>query len=80
VVEADAARAAAAQDLVAAEELAADGSPLEGLLKSIRRQSDATSAFLQTLTAYNRAIAAYALSVLPPDVPADTLVSALVVR
>jgi len=79
VVEADAARAAAA-DKLAAEQLAAGGSSLDTLLKSIRRQADATSAFLQTLTAYNRAIAAYALSVLPPDVPADTLVSALVVH
>jgi hypothetical protein len=68
VVEADAARAAA------------DGFSLEALLRSIRDQASATSAFLQALTAYNRAIAAYALSVLPPDVPADTLVSALVVR
>jgi len=74
VVEADAARAAAADRLVTT------GPSPDALLKSIRRQADATSAFLQTLTAYNRAIAAYALSVLPPEVPADTLVAALVVR
>jgi hypothetical protein len=35
---------------------------------------------LETLTEYNRAIAEYALTVLPPATAADRLVAALVVK
>jgi len=74
VVEADAARAAAAQKCRTGEV------PLDQVLEGIARQTEQTLAFLNTLTEYNRAIAEYVLTVLPPDTPADKLVAALVVK
>jgi len=71
VVEADAARAAASSP--------ADGRSIELLLSCIRRQTEQTFAFLATLTDYNRAIAEYALTVLPPETPPDKLAAALMV-
>jgi hypothetical protein len=72
VVEADAARAAAASS-------SADDRSIEPLLSCIRRQTEQTLAFLATLTDYNRAIAEYALTVLPPETPPDELAAALMV-
>jgi hypothetical protein len=69
VVEADAARAAATSQ--------ADGRSIEPLLSCIRRQTEQTFAFLATLTEYNRAIAEYALTVLPPETSPDKLAAAL---
>ena len=53
-----------------------------GALQSGRqrgRQTDAALAFLRTLADYNRTIAQYALAVLPPGVPSEKLLAALVV-
>ena len=74
VVEADAARVAAAERFATGE------ASLGAMHRAIDRQTDHTLAFLRSLSDYNRAIAAYALAVLPPNVPAKTLVSALVVQ
>ena len=43
-------------------------------------QTRQTLAFLETLTAYNRAIAEYALTVLPPETSADDLLATLAVE
>lgn len=48
-------------------------------LAAIQRQSDETLAFLGAVTQYNLQIADYALWVLPPETPDQTLVGALVV-
>ncbi len=48
-------------------------------LMSIHQQTDQTLAFLETLTAYNEAIAQYALAVLPSTAPADVAARTLVV-
>ncbi len=74
VVEADAARVETAQRFAAGE------ASLDAMCRAVDRQTDQTLAFLRALTDYNRAIAAYALAVLPLEVPAETLVSALVVQ
>jgi len=74
VVEADAARAAAVERYRAAEV------PLDGVLESIEEQTRNGIAFLNALTEYNRAIAEYALTVLPPAASADRLAAALVVK
>ncbi len=74
VVEADAARVAAA------EKYRTGGVPLEQVLDGVARQMEQTLAFLNTLTEYNRAIAEYVLTVLPPTTPADRLVAALVAK
>ncbi len=74
VVEADAARVAAA------EQYRAGGAPIEQAIESIAEQTRQTMAALDTLTAYNRAIAEYVLTVLPPATPANRLVAALVVK
>ncbi len=73
VVEVDSARAAAAAAFVSKTGLA------DSPLPSIRCQTAQTLAFLETLTAYNRAIAEYVLLVLDPAIPADQLVQTLVV-
>lgn len=72
-VQADAARAAA----TAAYE--SGGGSLNLALAANQQQLDETFGFLDTLTGYNRAIADYALSVLPATTSADQLVKALVV-
>jgi hypothetical protein len=73
VVEADSARAAA----TTAYQLGGRG--IEQLLTCVRSQTVETFAFLQTLTGYNRAIAEYALTVLPPAIPGEQLVQTLVI-
>ncbi len=70
VVHADAARATAAAS-------PPGGPPIEPVLACIGRETAQTFAFLRTLTAYNRAIAEYALTVLPPDAPPDELAALL---
>ncbi len=62
-----------------ADEIADEPMRLDGALRSIRRQSVATLAFLHDLTEYNIAIAHFALAVLPPTIAADELVKKLVV-
>lgn len=74
VIEADAARSAAVEGYLAGNK------PLSSVLQTIALQSQQTSAFLQTLTDYNRTIADFALSVLPPTLSADKLAAALVVQ
>ena len=74
VVESDAARA------VATEKYRAGGASIDSVLESVGQQTEQTVAFLETLTDYNRAIADYALAVLPPAAPAEKLASALVVK
>ncbi|MBN2474723.1 MAG: hypothetical protein JXB62_08950 [Pirellulales bacterium] len=56
------------------------GRPVDPVLERIDRQSDQMLAFLQTVTDYNRAIAEYALTTLPPDSPQEALLAALAVR
>jgi len=73
VVESDASRAE-----VTTSFLGGDRS-IEQVLAAISRQTDSTFDFLQALTDYNRAIAQYAMSVLPPEASSQRVVSALVV-
>jgi hypothetical protein len=54
--------------------------PIEQALDEIAGQTRQTFAFLQTLTDYNRAIAQYALTVLPADASPAKIASALVVQ
>ncbi len=72
VVEADLARAS----LTDAYQTGTRG--LAEVLQTVRHQQEQTLAFLQTLTDYNQAIADYVSVVLPPDLPAETLVQTLV--
>lgn len=74
VVDADAARVAAA------ERYAAGVATIDQLLDSVMGQTEQTTAFLESLTAYNDAIAEYATTVLPPSMPAVKLVGALVAK
>jgi hypothetical protein len=74
VVDADAAR------VTAAEKYAAGAAAFDRLLDSVATQTEQTSAFLESLTAYNRAIAEYATTVLPQGIPAAKLVAALVAK
>lgn len=74
VVEADSVRAAATTAYEAG------GYPLDGVLAVINQQTTETRAFLATLTEYNREIAAYLLTVAPPNVPLERLVEAMVVK
>jgi hypothetical protein len=74
VVEADAARVAAV------EKYRAGGAPIDQVIEGVTTQTQQTMAVLNTLTDYNRAIAEYVLTVLPPATPANRLVTALVVR
>ena len=73
VVEADAAR-------VAAAERYRTGASLDQAIEGVTTQTRLTLALLETLTDYNRAIAEYALTVFPPAVAADRLVPALVLK
>ena len=73
VVQADAARSA-----TAAVYQAGSGT-LDRVLDLTGQQIEETFAFLATLTGYNRAIADYAISVLPSSIPAEQLVETLVV-
>jgi hypothetical protein len=74
VVEADAARVAAA------EKYCAGGASIDQAIESITVQTQQTMAVLSTLTDYNQAIAEYVLAVMPPATPANKLVAALVVK
>ena len=74
VVEADAARAAAA------EKYRSGAATIDQVLDGVAAQTEQTTAFLDSLTEYNRAIAEYVLLVRPPATPADKLVASLVVK
>jgi hypothetical protein len=74
VVAADASRAAAAADFMAGRV------SVERVLARIGLQAHETSAFLESVTAYNRAIAQYACATLPASSPAEKLVAALMVE
>jgi|GEM_PF-746971 len=74
VVAADAARARAAQ------QLRSGATSIDELLDLTSQQTAQTLGFLEVLTAYNVAIADYALAVMPADVPAQTLTAALVLQ
>jgi len=74
VVDADTARVAVA------EKYAVGLATIDEVLDGVTGQTEQTSAFLESLTAYNRAIAEYATTVLPPGVPAAKLVAALVAK
>lgn len=72
VVEADAAR-------VEVEAAWLDGAaPFDRVLRALDRQTERTLAFLAARTAYNQAIADYALRVLPETTPDEHLVKTLV--
>ena len=73
VVDADTARSAATATYRAGRQ------PIDDVLVCISRQTEETLAFLETLTAYNRAIADYALAVLPAAIPGEQLLGTLVV-
>lgn len=74
VVEADAARVAAA------EKYRLGGVPIEQAIDAITAQTQETMAVLSALTDYNRAIAEYVLMIMPAATPANRLVAALVVK
>jgi hypothetical protein len=74
VIDADAERVAAS------ERYARGFAAIDVALESITNQTEQTSAFLESLTAYNLAIAEYATTVLPPGVPAAKLAGALVAK
>jgi hypothetical protein len=73
VVESDAARVDAAEKY-------RGGGPIDAAVEGVTAQTRLTLALLETVTDYNRAIAEYALTILPPDIAADRLVSALVLK
>jgi hypothetical protein len=73
VIESDAARVAAAEKYRA-------GAPIDQAIEGVAAQTRLTLTLLQTLTDYNRAIAEYVLTVLPPATAADKLVPALVLK
>jgi hypothetical protein len=73
VVEADSVRAAA----TTAYQLS--GKNIDQFLTSVRSQTAETVAFLHMLTAYNQAIAEYALTVLPSAISGEQLVQTLVI-
>jgi hypothetical protein len=73
VVEADSVRAAT----TTAYQLS--GRNIDQLLTTVRSQTVETFAFLQMLTAYNQAIAEYALTVLPSAISGEQLVQTLVI-
>ena len=74
VVDADTARVAVA------EKYAVGIATIDEALDGVAEQTEQTSAFLESLTAYNRAIAEYATMVLPPGVSAAKLAGALVAK
>jgi hypothetical protein len=74
VVDADAARADAI------DKYALGGAAIERAIESVTEQTAQTFAFLEAVSAYNRAIAEYATTVLPPGTPAQKLVAALVAK
>ena len=74
VVEADVARVAAI------DKYAGGGATIDRAIDSVVEQTEQTFAFLEATTAYNRAIAEYATTVLPPGTPPNKLVAALVAK
>jgi hypothetical protein len=74
VVEADAARVAAI------DKYAGGGATIDRVIDGVAEQTEQTFAFLEATTAYNRAIAEYATTVLPPGTPPNKLVAALVAK
>jgi hypothetical protein len=74
VVDADAARVAVAG------KYAAGTATIEQVIDGITEQTEQTWAFLEAMAAYNRAIAEYATTVLPPGTPVGKLVAALVTK
>ncbi len=74
VVEADASRAAATADFLAGR------TSVERVLAGIELQVRATSAFLQGVTDYNRAIYRYAITTLPANTEVEKVVAALMVE
>jgi hypothetical protein len=74
VVEADVARVAAA------EKYRSGRGTIDEAIESALTQTRETAAILSTLTDYNRALADYVLTVVPPGTPASRLVSSLVVK
>ncbi len=74
MVEADQARVAAA------EKYRTGAATIDQAIDGVAAQTEQIDAFLDSLTEYNRAIAEYALMVLPPATPADKLVASLVVK
>ena len=74
VVDADAARVAAAQKYTAGN------GTIDQLIAGVTDQTEQTMAFLEAMAAYNRAIAEYATTVFPPDAPADKLAASLVTK
>jgi hypothetical protein len=74
LAEADAARAAAA------ENYRRGAATIDQALESVAAQTEQNTAFLDSLVEYNRAIAEYVLLVRPAATPADKLVESLVVK
>jgi hypothetical protein len=74
LVETDSACAAAA------ENYRSGAATIDQVLDGVAAQTEQTSAFLDSLIEYNRAIAEYVLLVRPPTTPADKLVESLVVK
>jgi hypothetical protein len=74
VIAADAARTDAATEYDAGR------AALTTVLNRIASQTRRTLEFLQTQNDYNRALAEYVLSILPPETPPNRLVAALVVK
>jgi hypothetical protein len=74
VVEADAARVAAAEKYRTGE------GAIDQAVAGILAQTQQTLAVLNTLTDYNRALAEYVLTVMPSATPVNRLVTALVVK
>ncbi len=73
-IEADAARAETVQQYTSG------GATIDQTLGAIAEQAEQTTAFLVSLTDYNRAIAEYATTVLPAGTPSDKLAAALVTK
>jgi len=74
VVEADAVRADAA------EQYRTGRGTIDAAIAGISFQTEETLTLLQVLTDYNKAIADYVITVLPPTIPATRLIAALVVK
>ncbi len=77
VVEADAVRVTAAEQYNASN--GSNGS-IDAAIEGISTQTQETLTLLQALTDYNKTIADYVITVLPPAIPATRLVAALVVK
>lgn len=74
VIDADVNRTAAAKNY------ATGTGTIDQVIAAITEQTEQSSAFLDATTAYNRAIAEYATTVLPLGTPSDKLVAALVTK